>query len=147
MTQDYHTQKHYLWKTDSQNVMFALAICDTNETRGHHSVQVRSVAQLCLTLCNPRDYSTPAFPVLYQLLELAQAHVHVGLLPVYLNSWPNVPSSYAVLVFTALDLQVRVQSCKHRPPLHSTPVLMNKTSLVLLQNALLLLCHQTFNCL
>ena len=28
------------------------------------------------TLCNPRDCSTPGFPVLHHLLELAQTHVH-----------------------------------------------------------------------
>ena len=35
-----------------------------------------SVAQLCLTLCNPMDCTTPAFLVHHQLLELAQTHVH-----------------------------------------------------------------------
>ena len=35
-----------------------------------------SVAQSCLTLCNPLDCSTPGFPVLHNLLEFAQAHVH-----------------------------------------------------------------------
>ena len=30
-----------------------------------------SVAQLCLTLCDPMDCSTPGFPVLHYLLELA----------------------------------------------------------------------------
>ena len=34
-----------------------------------------SVAQLCPTLCNPRDCSTPGFPVLHHLLELVQSHV------------------------------------------------------------------------
>ena len=37
---------------------------------------INSVAQSCPTLCNPIDYSTPGFPVLHQLLELAQTHVH-----------------------------------------------------------------------
>ena len=32
--------------------------------------------QLCLTLCDPIDCSTPGFPVLYYLLEFAQTHVH-----------------------------------------------------------------------
>ena len=40
------------------------------------SVQFSSVAQLCLTLCNPTDCSTPGFPVHQQLPELAQAQVH-----------------------------------------------------------------------
>ena len=35
-----------------------------------------SVVQLCLTLCNPMNCSTPGFPVDPQLLELAQTHVH-----------------------------------------------------------------------
>ena len=35
-----------------------------------------SVAQLCLTLCNPMDYSTPGFPVHHQLPELTHDHVH-----------------------------------------------------------------------
>ena len=34
------------------------------------------VAQLCLTLCDPMDCSTPGFLVLHHLLEFAQAHVH-----------------------------------------------------------------------
>ena len=35
-----------------------------------------SVAQSCPTLCDPMDCSTPGFPVLYHLPELAQIHVH-----------------------------------------------------------------------
>ena len=35
-----------------------------------------SVNQLCLTLCNPMDCSTPGFPVLHHHLELNQIHVH-----------------------------------------------------------------------
>ena len=35
-----------------------------------------SVAQLCLTICNPMDCSTPGFPVHHQLTEHAQTHVH-----------------------------------------------------------------------
>ena len=33
------------------------------------------VAQLCLTLCNPRDCTVPGFPILHCLPEFAQAHV------------------------------------------------------------------------
>ena len=35
-----------------------------------------SVAQLCPTLCDPMDCSTPGFPVHHQLPELAQTQVH-----------------------------------------------------------------------
>ena len=34
-----------------------------------------SIAQLCLTLCDPMDCSMPGFPVLHSLPELAQTHV------------------------------------------------------------------------
>ena len=35
-----------------------------------------SVAQSCLTLCDPMDCSTPGFPVFHCLPEFAQTHVH-----------------------------------------------------------------------
>ena len=35
-----------------------------------------SVAQSCLTFCNPMDCSTPGFTVPHQLPELAQTHAH-----------------------------------------------------------------------
>ena len=38
--------------------------------------QFNSVAQSCLTVCNPMDSITSGFPVHHQLLELAEAHVH-----------------------------------------------------------------------
>ena len=41
-----------------------------------YNVHFSSVAQSCLTLCNPMDCSTPGFPVRCWLQELAQTHVH-----------------------------------------------------------------------
>ena len=38
--------------------------------------QFSSVAQLCPTLCDPMDCSTPGFPIYHQLLEPTQTHVH-----------------------------------------------------------------------
>ena len=40
------------------------------------SVQFSSVAQSCLTLCDPMDCSTPGFPVHHQLPQFIQTHVH-----------------------------------------------------------------------
>ena len=40
------------------------------------SVQFSSVAQWCLTLCNPMDCSTPGLPVYHQLPEFSQTPVH-----------------------------------------------------------------------
>ena len=39
-----------------------------------HSVS--SVAQLCPTLCDPMNHSTPGLPVHHPLLEFTQTHVH-----------------------------------------------------------------------
>ena len=40
------------------------------------SVQFSSVAQLCPTLCDPMNRSTPGLPVHHQLPEFTQTHVH-----------------------------------------------------------------------
>ena len=41
-----------------------------------NSVQFSSVAQLCPTLCDPMNRSTPGLPAHHQLLEFTQTHVH-----------------------------------------------------------------------
>ena len=40
------------------------------------SDQIRSVTQLCLTLCDPMNHSTPGLPAHHQLPEFTQTHVH-----------------------------------------------------------------------
>ena len=52
-----------------------------NSTQEHEvsirsSLQFSSVAQLCLTLCDLMNHSTPGFPVHHQLPESTQTHVH-----------------------------------------------------------------------
>ena len=45
----------------------------------HESINViefSSVPQLCSTLCNPMDCSTPGLPIPHQLPEFTQTHVH-----------------------------------------------------------------------
>ena len=39
-------------------------------------IEFSSVAQLCPTLCNPMNCSTPGLPVHHQLLEFTKTHVH-----------------------------------------------------------------------
>ena len=59
------------------------------------SLQFISVAQSCLTLCAPMDWSMPGFPVHHHLPELAQAHVHwVGdvMQPSHPMSSPSPPT-------------------------------------------------------
>ena len=40
-----------------------------------------SVAQSCLTLCDPMDCSTAGFSVLHHFPELAQTHIHASMMP------------------------------------------------------------------
>ena len=40
------------------------------------SDQIRSVPQLCLTLCDAMNHSTPGLPVHHQLPEFTQTHIH-----------------------------------------------------------------------
>ena len=51
------------------------------------SVQFSSVAQSCLTLCNPMNHSTPGFPVHHHLLEFTQIT----------SIEPVTPSSHQIL--------------------------------------------------
>ena len=43
----------------------------------HPSVQLSSVAQSCLTLCDRVNRSTPGLPVHHQLLEFTQTHTSI----------------------------------------------------------------------
>ena len=60
------------------------------------SVQFTSVAQSCLTLCDPMNHSTPGLPVHHKLLEFTQTHAHwVGdaIQPSHPLSSPSPPAS------------------------------------------------------
>ena len=54
----------------------ALGGSESRQRPHNHVDGAGSAAQLCLTLCDPVDYSTAGFSVLYCLLEFAQTHVH-----------------------------------------------------------------------
>ena len=59
------------------------------------SVPFSSVAQLCPTLCDPMNCSTPGLPVHHQLPEFTQTHVHrVGdaIQPSHPLSFPSPPA-------------------------------------------------------
>ena len=65
--------ERYLWGTWWQQ---GNAFLVYRGQRKMSSVQFSSVAQSCLTLCDPMDCSMAEFPVHHQLLELTQIHVH-----------------------------------------------------------------------
>ena len=60
------------------------------------SVQINSVTQSCLTLCNPMNHSTPGLPVCHQHPESTQTHVHRvsdAIQPSHPLSSPSPPAS------------------------------------------------------
>ena len=57
--------------------------------------QFSSVAQSCLTLCDPMNHSTPGLPVHHHLLEFTQTHihrVHDAIHPSHPRSSPSPPA-------------------------------------------------------
>ena len=58
----------------------------------HFVSQFSSVAQLCLTLCEPMDCSTPGFPVHHQLPGLAQTRVGDAIQPSHPLVSPSPPT-------------------------------------------------------
>ena len=64
--------------TNSQSLLKLMSV-ETVLPSNHlilSSVQFSSVTQLCLTLCDPMNRSTPGLPVHHQLPEFTQTHVH-----------------------------------------------------------------------
>ena len=57
----------FSWITNTQVTFMFLSL---------PSSSVSSVAQSCLTLCNPMNRGTPSLPVHHQLLEFTQTYVH-----------------------------------------------------------------------
>ena len=57
--------------------------------------QIRSVAQPCLTLCDPMNHSTPGLPVHHHLPEFTQTHIHRvsdAIQPSHPLSSPSLPA-------------------------------------------------------
>ena len=80
---------------DPHHTYFPKPVSQPAATLDGSSVQFNSIAQLCLTLCEPTYCSTPGLPVNHKLPELAQTHVHqVGdaIQPSYPLSSPSPPA-------------------------------------------------------
>ena len=56
--------------------MFAPNILSSLSLKKASSYSVSSVAQSCLTPCDPMNHSTPGLPVHHQLPEFTQTHIH-----------------------------------------------------------------------
>ena len=73
-----HSIRQQIWKTQQwpQDWKMSVFIPLPKAMPKNVQVQFSSVAQSCLTFCDPRDCSTTGFSVLHQLLEPTQTHVH-----------------------------------------------------------------------
>ena len=92
-----HRHKH----TCMQHIHLYINTCILTYMKrdGHQfsSLQFSSVAQLCLTLCDPMNHSTPGLPVHHQLPEFTQTHVHqvgdaIQLSHLLLSPFPPAPN-------------------------------------------------------
>ena len=73
-------------------------------------LQFSSVTQLCPTLCDPMDCSTPGFPVHQQLLKLVPTHVH-QISDAIQSSHPlSSPSSLASNLYYGLSQDIECSS-------------------------------------
>ena len=98
-------------------------------------IQFSSVTQLCPTLCDPMNHSTPGFPVHHQLPKSTQTHVHLvgdDIQPSHTLSSPSLPplnlsqhqglfkwvsSSHQVAKVLEFQLQHQPFQWTHRPDL------------------------------
>ena len=83
-----------VWKSYASHFVLFPQNCFGN-SGSFNSVQFSSVAQLCLTLCDPMNRSTPGLPVHHQLPEFTQTQVHRisnAIRPSHLLSSPSPPA-------------------------------------------------------
>ena len=70
----------FFWEEETQGFYHVIPSSSSGVVTGRRPMSclsaVGSVAQSCLTLCDPMDSSTPGLPVHHQLLEFTQIHVH-----------------------------------------------------------------------
>ena len=68
--------KHAFLKSVSLCISMVISLGSRVPKSIFDSVQFSSVTQLCPTLCDPMNYSTPGLPIHYQQPEFTQTHVH-----------------------------------------------------------------------
>ena len=66
----------FFWHKESIFHRSILSFNFRKKQKRFSSVHFSSVAQSCLTLCDPMNCSTPGLPVHHQLPEFTQTHVH-----------------------------------------------------------------------
>ena len=72
---EFSSEDHYIYYCGQESLRRNGVAIIVNK-RVWNAVQFSSVAQSCLTLCDPMNHSTPGLPVHHQLPEFTQTHVH-----------------------------------------------------------------------
>ena len=74
--------RHLTFSDPCGILLFKLSLSWLNKASTFKTTKsVSSVVQLCLTLSDPMDCSTPGYPVHHQLPELAQTHILQSVMP------------------------------------------------------------------
>ena len=92
-------------KKHDTGIHIVLQKSDRKQYVPYYMLQFSSDSQLCPTLCDTMDCSTPGFPAHHQLLELAQIHAHwVG------NAIHHLILCHPLLLLTSIFPSIRVFS-------------------------------------
>ena len=75
-TEDRYLRGYYIKKEPCRGTIFVTDRKQKSMVFAVLSAQFSSVAQSCLTLCNPMNRSRPGLPVYHHLPEFTQTHVH-----------------------------------------------------------------------
>ena len=76
-------------------------------------IQFSSVAQSCLTLCNPINRSTPGFPVHHWLLEPTEAYVHHSIDAILFYPLLFLPSIFPSIRIFSIELVLCIRWPKY----------------------------------
>ena len=105
------------------------SVCNSLHLHPMEVFQFSSVAQLCPTLCNPMNRSSPGLPVHHQLLEFTQTHIHrVGyaIQPSHPLSYPfppaPSPSQHQSLYSFPIAKVRKLRSWEHRALYEALPL-------------------------
>ena len=73
----FNTYTYQGWASNFANTSFSLLLTTTlPNMMSYPYFQLSTVIQSCPTLCDPMNHSLPGFPIIHQLPESIQTHVH-----------------------------------------------------------------------
>ena len=78
-TMNFQMSKLDLEEAEEQEIKFPISVGSSKKQESSRKTfQFSSVSQLCPTLCDPMNCSTPGLPIHHHLLEFTLTHIHQG---------------------------------------------------------------------